>query len=34
MTEISGGKSGVPQLVIDGKYFGGLKNLKDYFANK
>ena len=34
MTEISGGKFGVPQLVIDGKYFGGLKDLKDYFANK
>ena len=31
MLSRSGGKTSVPQIFVDGKYFGGLKELKEYF---
>ena len=31
LAKVSNGNIGTPQLVIDGKYFGGLKELKLYF---
>tara|TARA_B100001029_G_C15062597_1_gene459878 strand:- start:3304 stop:3411 length:108 start_codon:yes stop_codon:yes gene_type:complete len=33
LAKLSGGTISVPQLIIDGKYFGGLKKLKTYFSN-
>ena len=30
MKERTGGKTSLPQIFIDGKYLGGLKELKDF----
>ena len=32
LSKLSGGNTYTPQLIVDGKYFGGLKKLKAYFA--
>jgi len=34
LAKLSGGITSVPQLIVDGQYFGGLKKLKEYFSNK
>jgi len=31
MLSRSGGKTSVPQIFVDGKYFGGLKELVSYY---
>ena len=31
LAELSGGNTYTPQLIVDGKYFGGLKKLRAYF---
>ena len=33
MAELTGGKTSVPQIFVDDKYFGGLLELKKYFKN-
>ena len=32
LAKFSGGNTYTPQLIVDEKYFGGLKKLKVYFA--
>ena len=34
LSKLSGGVTSVPQLIVDGQYFGGLKKLKAYFSTK
>ncbi len=34
MAEKTGGKTYVPQIFVDDKYFGGLKELKEYYQVK
>ena len=34
MAEKTGGKTYVPQIFVDDKYFGGLKELKEYYKVK
>ena len=34
MAELTGGKTSVPQIFVDDKYFGGLSELKDYYKKK
>ena len=34
MAKRTGGKTFVPQILVDDHYFGGLIELKDYFKNK
>ena len=34
MTKSTGGKSSVPQIFVDDKYFGGLKELISYYKEK
>ena len=34
MAKRTGGKTFVPQIMVDKHYFGGLVELKDYFKNK
>ena len=34
MAELTGGKTSVPQIFVDDKYFGGLSELKDYYKEK
>ena len=34
LAKLSGGITSVPQLIVNGQYFGGLKKLKEYFSNK
>ncbi len=34
MAEKTGGKTYVPQIFIDDRYFGSLKELKNYYKNK
>ena len=31
MADKTGGKTSVPQIFVDDKYFGGLSELKEYF---
>tara|TARA_Y100000590_G_scaffold384634_1_gene456148 strand:+ start:549 stop:650 length:102 start_codon:yes stop_codon:yes gene_type:complete len=31
MADRTGGKTSVPQIFVDNKYFGGLSELKEYF---
>ncbi len=31
MVDRTGGKTSVPQIFVDNKYFGGLSELKEYF---
>ena len=34
MAEKTGGKTYVPQIIVDDRYFGGLKELKEYYQIK
>ena len=34
MAKKTGGKTSVPQIFVDDKYFGGLLELKDYYKEK
>ena len=34
MAELTGGKTSVPQIFVDDKYFGGLSDLKDYYKEE
>ena len=34
MLKFTNNKTGVPQIIIDGQYFGGLLELKKYFSEK
>ncbi len=34
MAELTGGKTSVPQIFVDDKYFGGLSELKDYYKEE
>ena len=34
MAKLTGGKTSVPQIFVDDKYFGGLLALKDYYKEK
>ena len=34
MADRTGGKTSVPQIFVDDKYFGGLKELKEYYKVK
>ena len=34
LAKLSGGNTYTPQMIVDGKYFGGLKKLKSYFSEK
>ena len=33
MEKVTNGNTAIPQILIDGKYFGGLTELKNYFKN-
>tara|TARA_X000001036_G_scaffold62930_1_gene53340 strand:- start:12658 stop:12762 length:105 start_codon:yes stop_codon:yes gene_type:complete len=34
MAKKTGGRTSVPQIFVDEKYFGGLLELKDYYKEK
>ncbi len=34
MEEKTGGRTSVPQIFVDDKYFGGLLELKEYYKEK
>ncbi len=34
LAKLTGGNTSTPQLIVDGKLFGGLKKLKAYFSDK
>ena len=33
LEKITNGQTSIPQILVDGKYFGDLKKLKEYFNN-